>query len=167
MLPYYALGGARFVLSADGLSATAHPGRTYRLGQTVEVDLAGVDESLRRVDFGLRGAPRRASGRPAGRAPHAAHKRIDKAPEKTGNRKPEAENGPSIQGENRNEKLALLILAAIAALPLAASAADANAYADVLSAYVYRGQIGNDEAVFQPGLDVAGPLGLGYSFWAA
>jgi len=94
MLPYYALGGARFVLAADGLSATAHPGRTYRLGQTVEVDLAGVDESLRRVDFGLPGAPRRASGRPAGRAPHAAHKRIDKAPEKTGNRKPEGRKRP-------------------------------------------------------------------------
>ena len=94
MLPYYALGGARFVLAADGLSATAHPGRTYRLGQTVEVDLAGVDESLRRVDFGLPGAPRRASSRPAGRAPHAAHKRIDKAPEKAGNGKPERRKRP-------------------------------------------------------------------------
>ena len=60
---------------------------------------------------------------------------------------------------------ALLILAAVAAMPLAASAADANVYADVLSAYVYRGQVGNDEAVFQPGLDVAGPLGFGASFW--
>ena len=65
------------------------------------------------------------------------------------------------------KKLALLILAAVAALPLAASAADANAYAEVLSAYVYRGQIGNDEAVFQPGLNVDGPLGLGYSFWGS
>ena len=63
------------------------------------------------------------------------------------------------------KNMALLILAAVAAMPLAASAADANVYADVLSAYVYRGQVGNDEAVFQPGLDVAGPLGFGASFW--
>lgn len=62
--------------------------------------------------------------------------------------------------------IALSILAAVAALPLAASAAEASVYADVLSAYVYRGQVGNDEAVFQPGLDVAGPLGLGASLWA-
>ena len=72
---------------------------------------------------------------------------------------------------------ALSIFAAVAAMPLAASAAEEPAketsaatvdvYADVLSAYVYRGQVGNDEAVFQPGLDVAGPLGLGYSFWSS
>ena len=64
------------------------------------------------------------------------------------------------------KSLALLILAAVAASPLAASAAEGFVYADVLSAYVFNGQVGNDEAVFQPGLDVAGPLGLGYSFWA-
>ena len=63
--------------------------------------------------------------------------------------------------------LALSLLAAFAALPLAAAAAEASAYADVLSAYVYRGQVGNDEAVFQPGLDVTGPLGLGASFWGS
>ena len=64
------------------------------------------------------------------------------------------------------KKIALLMLAAVAAMPLAASAAEADVYADVLSAYVYRGVVGNDEAVFQPGLDVAGPLGFGYSLWA-
>ena len=64
------------------------------------------------------------------------------------------------------KKLALSILAAIVAMPLAASAAEAEVYADVMSAYVYRGVVGNDEAVFQPGLDVAGPLGFGYSLWA-
>ena len=63
--------------------------------------------------------------------------------------------------------LALSLLAACAALPLAAAAAEASVYADVLSAYVYRGQVGNDEAVFQPGLDVTGPLGLGASFWGS
>jgi hypothetical protein len=62
--------------------------------------------------------------------------------------------------------IALLMLAAVAALPLAASAAEGFVYADVLSAYVFNGQVGNDEAVFQPGLDVSGPLGLGYSIWA-
>ncbi len=64
------------------------------------------------------------------------------------------------------KSIVLLILAAFAALPLAASAADGFVYADVLSAYVFNGQVGNDEAVFQPGLDVTGPLGFGYSFWA-
>jgi len=62
--------------------------------------------------------------------------------------------------------IALLILAVVAATPVAALAADAFVYADVLSAYVFNGQVGNDEAVFQPGLDVTGPLGLGYSLWA-
>ena len=62
--------------------------------------------------------------------------------------------------------IALLMLAAAAAMPAAAVAAEAEVYADVLSAYVYRGQVGNDEAVFQPGLDVSGPLGLGASLWA-
>ena len=62
--------------------------------------------------------------------------------------------------------IALTILTALA-LPAAAAAAEANAYADILSAYVYYGQVGNDEAVFQPGLDVSGPFGLGYSFWAS
>lgn len=63
--------------------------------------------------------------------------------------------------------IALLILASLAAIPLAAAAAEANVYADVLSAYVYRGQVGNDEAVFQPGLDVTGPLGLAFNFWSS
>ncbi len=61
---------------------------------------------------------------------------------------------------------ALLMVAAFVAMPMAASAAEGFVYADVLSAYVYNGQVGNDEAVFQPGLNVAGPLGLGYSLWA-
>lgn len=63
--------------------------------------------------------------------------------------------------------IALLMFAAVAATPLATLAAEASVYADVLSAYVYRGQVGNEEPVFQPGLDVTGPLGIGYSFWAS
>ena len=62
--------------------------------------------------------------------------------------------------------MALLILAAVAIAPASTWAAEASVYADVLSAYVYNGLSYNDEAVFQPGLDVAGPLGLGYSLWA-
>ena len=64
------------------------------------------------------------------------------------------------------KRLALLILAALTALPLAALAAEGSLYADVLSAYVFNGQVGNDEAVFQPGLDVTGPFGFGFSLWA-
>lgn len=62
--------------------------------------------------------------------------------------------------------IALLILAAVAALPAAAAAAEGFLYADVLSAYVFNGQVGNDEAVFQPGLDVTGPYGLTFNLWA-
>ena len=61
--------------------------------------------------------------------------------------------------------MALLLLAAVAA-PVSAWAAEGSIYADVLSAYVYNGLQYNDEAVFQPGLDVAGPFGFGYSLWA-
>ena len=61
--------------------------------------------------------------------------------------------------------MALLLLAAVAA-PASARAAEGTIYADVLSAYVYNGLQYNDEAVFQPGLDVAGPFGFGYSLWA-
>ena len=64
-----------------------------------------------------------------------------------------------------NKTMALLILAAVAA-PVSAWAAEGSIYADVLSAYVYNGLQYNDEAVFQPGLDVAGPFGFGYSLWA-
>lgn len=63
--------------------------------------------------------------------------------------------------------MALTILAAVAAMPLTAAAAEGSAYADILSAYVYRGQVGNEEPVFQPGLDVTGPLGLGFSLWSS
>ncbi|NLB58657.1 MAG: hypothetical protein GX805_09385 [Gammaproteobacteria bacterium] len=65
------------------------------------------------------------------------------------------------------KKLIALALLAALAVPAAALAADAEVYAEVLSAYVYRGAVGNDEAVFQPGLDVAGPFGLGFSLWSS
>ena len=64
------------------------------------------------------------------------------------------------------KRIVLSMLAALAALPLSAAAAEGYAYADVLSAYVFNGQVGNDEPVFQPGLDVTGPLGLTFNIWA-
>ena len=64
------------------------------------------------------------------------------------------------------KKLLAMLALAVAAAPLAASAADASVTLDVLSAYVSNGQVGNDEAVFQPALDVAGPFGLAFSLWA-
>ena len=78
MLPYYALGRDRFALSADGLSATTGRGTAFRLGQSIEVELAAVDESSRRVDFGLPGAPRRPAD--------SRHKPIDKRRKTSGNR---------------------------------------------------------------------------------
>ena len=78
MLPYYALGRDRFALSADGLSATTGRGTAFRLGQSIEVELAAVDEPSRRVDFGLPGAPRRPAD--------SRHKPIDKRRKTSGNR---------------------------------------------------------------------------------
>lgn len=65
------------------------------------------------------------------------------------------------------KKLIALALFVALALPMAALAAEGSVYADVLSAYVYNGLVGNDEAVFQPGLDVAGPLGLEFNLWSS
>ncbi len=65
------------------------------------------------------------------------------------------------------KKLIALALLVALALPAAALAAEASVYADVLSAYVYNGLVGNDEAVFQPGLDVEGPFGLAFNFWGS
>lgn len=64
------------------------------------------------------------------------------------------------------KKCMLLILAAACVLPLTVFAADVSVTADFLSAYVWRGQVCNDEPVFQPSIDVAGPYGLGFNLWA-
>lgn len=50
-------------------------------------------------------------------------------------------------------------------LPLAAGAADATLQADVLSAYVWRGQVLNDELVVQPSLTAETPYGLSLNVW--
>ncbi len=62
--------------------------------------------------------------------------------------------------------LALVVLIALA-LPAATLAAEVEVYADVLSAYVYEGLVGNDEPVFQPGLDITAPYGFALSFWGS
>ena len=102
MLPYYALGHERYFVSDDGLSASARKGAAFRLGQTIEVGLAAVDEQARRVDFFLPGAARRPERRPSPsghpRRPEPPRgqrdKPIDKKPGKAGNRQPYAP-GPS------------------------------------------------------------------------
>ncbi len=112
MLPYYALGRDRFEIAPDGYSASAPRGASYRLGQSIEVGLAAVDEHLKRVDFFLPGAEKRPSP-PASRhgpRPHhpprgprpsaparraqtgkpneSRHKTIDKPAQKGGNAAP-------------------------------------------------------------------------------
>lgn len=65
------------------------------------------------------------------------------------------------------KKLGIVTILALLAAPVAALAADATVYADLLSAYVFEGLVGNDEPVFQPGLDVSGPYGVDFSFWGS
>jgi len=88
MLPYYALGKEHYFLAPDNLSASARRGASFRLGQSIEVGLAAVDEHARRVDFFLPGsgpsAPRR---RETPARPHP-HKPIDKPTGKAGNKRP-------------------------------------------------------------------------------
>ena len=63
----------------------------------------------------------------------------------------------------------ILVLAAAASMLAAftAAAADASLTLDVLSAYVTHGQVVNDEAVFQPSIDIEGPFGFGFNVWAS
>ena len=98
MLPYYSLGHERYFVSADGHSAAARKGTAFRLGQSIAVGLAAVDEAGRRVDFFLPGAPRRPERQP-GPAAGPRHperprgrpdKPIDKKPGKAGNMHPRA-----------------------------------------------------------------------------
>ena len=100
MLPYYSLGRDRFILSGDGHSAAARRGSAYRLGQSIEVGLAAVDEHLKRVDFFLPGADRpRAGGRRAApRQPPSQQPR----PEKDGRQKRAAK--PALAGHNSVDK---------------------------------------------------------------
>jgi len=53
MLPYAAIGRERYFLAPDGHSASARGGFSYRLGQSIKVGLASVDEHLKRVNFFL------------------------------------------------------------------------------------------------------------------
>ena len=62
----------------------------------------------------------------------------------------------------------IIVLSLLAALiaPVAALAADVEVSADVLSAYMSRGETLNDEPVFQPDLYVAMPYGFDFELWA-
>ena len=97
MLPYSALGGDYVALAPDGYSASSRKGTPFRLGQSISVGLAAVDEHQLRVDFFLPGTPRR-SPTPAVRRPGPSHrppppkpagpprhKTIDNPPRKTRN----------------------------------------------------------------------------------
>ncbi len=64
MLPYHALGRERYALAPDGRLAATRSGARFRLGQSLAVGLAAVDERARRVDFFLPGAESRSA------APH-------------------------------------------------------------------------------------------------
>lgn len=63
--------------------------------------------------------------------------------------------------------LAVLALCSIALLPLVAGAAEASLDAQVNSAYLWRGQLLNDEAVFQPSLTVSTDYGLSFNTWGS
>ncbi len=98
MLPYYALGKERYFLANDGHSAAANQGAAYRLGQSIEVGLAAVDEHLKRVDFFLPGGESRRPPRsgPSARRRAAAprrpnpHKSIDNKASQAGNKPPQS-----------------------------------------------------------------------------
>lgn len=56
-------------------------------------------------------------------------------------------------------------LTAMTMMPTAVRAADASLDAAVLSAYVWRGQVLNDEMVLQPGLTASSENGLSFNAW--
>lgn len=66
-----------------------------------------------------------------------------------------------------NKVVGLLVLIALLAAPLAALAADATVYADFMSRYISKGQVGGEDPVFQPGLDVSSDWGLTFSLWGS
>jgi ribonuclease R len=93
MLPYYSLGKERYYVAPDNYSASAQKGSPYRLGQSIEVGLAAVDEHLKRVDFFLPGAEKRGDRPP----------RRDRRPPRPA---PERRNDNSVRqksGGNTNE----------------------------------------------------------------
>ena len=96
LLPYSALGGERYLLAGDGRAATARGGTAYRLGQSVRVGLAAVDERARRVDFFLPGVQsrrpqhqKRPAPKPDGKKRNVRQIDVDKTIPKTGKRPPD------------------------------------------------------------------------------
>jgi hypothetical protein len=64
-------------------------------------------------------------------------------------------------------RIIVAALFAVSLLPTLSKAAEATLDLPVNSAYVWRGQVLNDEAVFQPSLNVAASNGLSFNTWAS
>jgi outer membrane scaffolding protein for murein synthesis (MipA/OmpV family) len=64
-------------------------------------------------------------------------------------------------------KIILATLCAVSLLPATLRAAEANLDLPVNSAYVWRGQVLNDEAVFQPSLTASADNGLSFNAWSS
>lgn len=60
-----------------------------------------------------------------------------------------------------------LALCTVALAPLAAGAAEGSVEVYLNSAYVWRGQVLNDEEVVQPSITVSAPNGLSFNTWAS
>ena len=67
----------------------------------------------------------------------------------------------------RAVRMIALVLCAAALLPATLQAAEATLDVPLNSAYVWRGQVLNNEAVVQPSLDVAAENGLTFNTWAS
>ena len=63
------------------------------------------------------------------------------------------------------KKAFILLLAAAVAAPMVATATDVEVSADVLSAYISRGSVLNDEPVFQPNIWFGAPAGFDFNLW--
>jgi hypothetical protein len=63
--------------------------------------------------------------------------------------------------------IVVTVLSVASLLPATSQAAEANLDLPVNSAYVWRGQVLNDEAVFQPSLTASAENGLSFNTWAS
>ena len=98
LLPFRALGRQQYALDENGLAATALRGKTYRLGQTLDVQLAVVDEKRRRIE--LAPAAPHPSRPPAKNNAALPHKGVDSGRPKSEKHTP---TGPRVGGPQRRK----------------------------------------------------------------